>query len=416
MISLRLFYGRDHEDMIRRLQKAKDEEIFVSTLEVRATFLDEAVIEAITDLLLAKQVETVQLDDCGAYLNKQAIRMARALGNVKNLRLSEPTFLCQFFLDCLLMSATKLANLRIQDHLSVDQIGALSKGLKENVGLRVLDLSRSRLDDVSILASGLCENKNLNCLKLRSVSLNDQNIGDIVESLKNHPTLTSLDLSFNHFRNLDHVSDLVRSTTCIRELFLGYQNVWQAPKLDVTQLTRALKINSSLTKLSLARNKLNDGDAEVLASALLENTTLQDLDLRENKITDCGITSLTLAVSLNTAIKRLNVANNPFAEQGTEALLATVMKNFNIVHIELNDCSNTAWQIRYYASLNKGGRRLFVENPSISVWPLALEKVNNIDWLRESSGSFKISAGSEKLDVLYYLLRGPALFDGRGFN
>jgi hypothetical protein len=412
MASLLLYHGRDCDEMVRRLKKARESNLMVSTLEIRETVLEEDVMEAIVDLLLTKQVETVQLNDCGAYLNKQAIQMARALGNVKNLCLSEPTFLSRFFLDSLLVEATNLANLRIQDYLSAGQVKALSEGLKVNQSLEYLDLSRSRLDDISSLAPGLRENKCLQFLKLRSLNLDDVNSVEVLDALKTHPTLKVLDLSFNHFRQLDNVTRFVSENHNLRDLSIGYQNVWQTPKANVTLFIRALQSNTSLISLSLARSKMNDGDAENLAAMLRRNTTLQNLDVRENRLSDHGVRTLAEALASQKTLRKLNVASNPFSSEGIEYLLATVRDNVNLVHVELSDSSSTADQVRYYATLNKCGRRLIYENPSLGVWPLALEKVNTMDLEEEYCSALAANEEGQKLDALYFFLQGPALFEG----
>jgi hypothetical protein len=49
----------------------------------------------------------------------------------------------------------------------------------------------------------------------------------------------------------------------------------------------------------------------------------------------------------------------------------------------------------------------------LSLWPLALDRVNKMDWDGESSDAFDLSDDtSYQADVLFYLLKGPALFEG----
>jgi Ran GTPase-activating protein (RanGAP) involved in mRNA processing and transport len=414
MTTIRLYNGRDNDAMVRRLKDAINGDIQVSTLEVRGTVLDEHVIEAIVVLLLKRDIETVQLDDCGAYLNKPAISMARALGNVKNVRLSEPTFLSQYFLDSLLMSATKLKHLRIQDHLDTRQIEALSKGLKVNTSVEILDLSRSRFDSFTILANGLKENACLKELKLRSLGLSDDHVGEILTALKNHPTLESLDLSFNHCRHVGNLAEFLDERKSIRELSLGYQNLWQAPKFDVRGLAQALRTNTTLKILSLSRNKLTDVDARLLAEGLHDNSTLESLDVRENNLSDDGIVALANAAEESgTGLRRLSVIKNPFRMKGALALLNAVRNNLNLAHLEIAQNESLSKEIRYFAALNKGGRKLLREAPTLSLWPLALDRVNKMDWDGESSDAFDLSDDtSYQADVLFYLLKGPALFEG----
>jgi hypothetical protein len=416
MATIRLYYGRDTDEMVRRLKEAKNGDFVVSNLEVRETaVLDENVIEAIADLLLERSVETVHLDACGAHLNKQALRMARALGNVKNVRLSEPTFLSQYFLDFLLMSATKLENLRIQDHLDCRQIEALASGLEANSSLATLDLSMSRLDSFSILAKGLKMNSSLQTLRLRSLGLRDEHVDDILDSIKHHPTLKSLDLSFNYCRNLNNIAEFLDINNNISELVLGYQNMWQSPKIDINELAKALKRNTSVAVLSLPRNKLSDQDAGLLATALLENSTLKSLDVRENLFSDDGIITLANAAEKGPSLRKLNVMKNPFGIRGSLALLTAVRENTKLVHVELgaDNVGQPSQHIRYFTALNRGGRRLLYENPPLSLWPLALERVSKIDWDEESGDMLDVpDGGSHQLDVLYFLLQGPVFFEG----
>lgn len=195
MSTLRLYYGRDSDEMIQLLKHAQHRTVAVTRLEVRETVLDEQVVEAIIQLLLSSPIEVVQLDDCGAYFNEQTIQLAETLGRIRSLRLSEPTFLSKFFLDRLLISATNLTHLRIQGHLERDQMMSLAEGLKENRTLHTLDLSRSRVGDFSSLSDGMRQNSTLKSLKLRSIGLRDENITELLQSLEDHSQLESIDVS-----------------------------------------------------------------------------------------------------------------------------------------------------------------------------------------------------------------------------
>jgi len=143
--NIRLFCGRDSDGMVRKLEDAMVNNKAVSCLEIRETALEDDVIDSIVDLLSKGSVKTIHLEDCSAqHLNKSAVKLVEALGNCRDVRLSEHTFLSKFFLDDFLESAKHLKNLRIRDHLVVEQVEALSKGLASNKILHSLDLSRSR--------------------------------------------------------------------------------------------------------------------------------------------------------------------------------------------------------------------------------------------------------------------------------
>lgn len=474
METIRLCYGRDSDEMVRRLVDAtkqqeqrqgddnddygtdggnddSDDVDRIVTLEVRETVLDEAVIAAIADFLIQRNVETVHLDDCGARLNGQAVRMARALGQVKNVRLSEPTFLSQFFLDSMLLSSSTLETLRLQDNLDCRQLQALSSGLVATTCLRSLDLSRSRIDSFDILAKGLKGNSSLQQLKLRSLGIGDHHMVCIVTAIGTHPSLTSIDMSFNHCRQTSELAKFLfnksRTTVVgvppINELDMGYQNVWQAPKMNLSSLFDALEGNIPLRCLSLPRSKLDDDDARLLSKAISSNVHLEVLDIRENKIYDAGMESIGTALSKCTSsLQRINVMTNPFGKVGADALLDASKKNYRIIKIDININDNHVLltdQIRYYTALNRGGRKLLCEkNLPLSLWPHALERVNSIDWeehifaehgtktktkarTRTRRGTTAMTMSSEKtmnltsspqFDVIYFMLQGPVLFEG----
>ena len=446
MSTIRLFYGRDTADMVRRIRDAAERASgclgcpsthpHVSRLEVRETVLEDEVIEAIVDLIEKQHdgVDTVNLDDCGAYLNKQAVQMARALGQCKVVRLSEPTFLTNFFLESFLVSATRLKNLRIQDRFLTDQIEALAKGLTMNKTLEDLDLSRSRLleDSTSILAGGLEQNTSLLKLKLKSLKLSDDGFEQLLLSLMFHPTLQELDLSFNHCRDMTSVANYLRSNNHLQVLNIGYQNMWQAAHLDVSELASALMENTSLKRLSLARCKLSDDDAIILAGALRHNSTLKHLDVRENHFTDIGIEALAFAISdkaegygegnndSRCGLRKISVAKNPFGRAGTLALLQAVETNWNLFHVDITKYphpeSTIVGKIRYYTALNRGGRRLLVANLPSSIWPFILKRIWSLDWCDDDDNdrdvddfnqdSSKESAiDSRAFDVTFYMLR-----------
>lgn len=414
MSTVRLCYGQDTDEMVNRIREYQfsDSKEPISALEIRETVLDDRVSGVIADLLQARRVKTVLLDDCGAYLNQQVVRMARAMGSVENIRLSEPTFLVREFLECLLSSATKLTNLRIQCRFDRRQVESLAKGLKENKSVKILDLSRSRLDSFFPLAHGLEDNTSVTELRLRSLGLNDENIGVLLEALRGRSTLTVLDLSFNHCRSMEAVAALVSDPGCrLHELVLGFQNMWQSSQIEFAALARALRKNKSITKLSLRRNKLKDSDLLLLTTALTCNYTLQQLDLRENLISSEGIRALAAVLMNGASIRRINVSKNPFDEVGSLALLNAARNNHALIQVEVGRGCPQSHEIRFETALNHGGRGLLVMNTPLALWPWVLQRINNLDFQNEESFVDEDDGRSLKFDVLHHMLRSPALFE-----
>ena len=431
----RFFSGRECDGMAQKLEDAAAMNRAVSSLTIRDTALEEDAIDSIVDLLSKGSVKTIHLGDCSAQLDNSAHRLVEALGNCRDVRLSERTFLSKFYLDAFLGSATQLKNLRIRDHLLVEQVEALSRGLASNKILHTLDLSRSRIDCISILADGLkggCAKE----LKLRSIGLRDSQLFTLMEALETSPScakspsspntaaataLESLDLSFNRLRNLKCIGDFLKQDNCnLKELLIGYQNLWMPSSsgthIDVSEIANALFLNKKLTTLKLTRNELNDSDAILFAVALSENRTLETLDLRENNIADDGVIALAEAAQFSRGLKQLQLRGNPFGARASLALLEAAQNNFNLFFIGDNgrgDSDVINKQIRYHTALNRGGRKLLLDvTTPFGLWPLVLEKQASLLEQEEADEGSDATMGT---DVIFYLLKqSPATFFSTG--
>eukprot|EP00536_Pseudo-nitzschia_multiseries_P012442 jgi/Psemu1/326824/estExt_fgenesh1_pg.C_4770007 len=444
MVTIRLYSGRDSDETVRKLEDAVENKKHVSSVEIRKTVLEEEVIEAIVNLVSNGSVETVHLDDCGAHLNRSAVRIAEAIGKCKYVRLYESTFLSKFFLENLLVSATNLKSLRIQDYLLSEQVEALSKGLRSNDTLLTLDLSRSRIDNFSALAEGM-RGACMRRLNLRSIGLQSHHATILLSSLESCPALESLDLSFNHIRDVSSIGKFLRCPDCnLRELMIGYQNLWQGHRIDASEIAGALTINEGLKTLELPRNELDDSSATEFAAALASNSALETLDLRENNLSDAGVSALAASARASKGLRRLQLGDNAFGTIGLLALLDAASHNYNLVHLD-DDNNNIVEgincdknenenedenedddkyirrQIHYHTTLNRDGRKLLLEEPPLGLWPRVMERCSRLDGNRSAKTNARtlgIGIGIEDTslgaDSLYYLLKAnPALIARR---
>lgn len=212
---------------------------------------------------------------------------------------------------------------------------------------------------------------------------------------------------------MDHIADFINKESRINDLQLGYQNVWQAPKVSIAALAQSLKKNESIKSLSLARNKLNDEDAYLIADAIREHPLIEAMNLSENKITDDGVVSISRSLEKNPSLRELCLQKNPFGMVGYQSILNAVRINHGLFQIKVVNYGFITRQIQYETALNRGGRKLLFDHPPLSLWPKALERVNHIDdLLGDDFNQIGASAYSHRPDVLFYLLKGPALFEG----
>ena len=95
-------------------------------------------------------------------------------------------------------------------------------------------------------------------------------------------------------------------------------------------LTRALRVNTSLSFLTLYNNSIGAGEANSLAEALKVNTSLSSLDLKFNSIGIEGANSLAQALRVNTTLSSLNLNYNSIGVEGANSLAQALRSNTSL--------------------------------------------------------------------------------------
>jgi hypothetical protein len=203
---------------------------------------------------------------------------------------------------------------------------------------------------------------------------------------------------------------LKRPDCRLKELLVGYQNLWQPNRngtnIVVSAIAGALSHNTRLTTLKLPRNELSDEDAILFAVALSDNSTLETLDLRENNLRDDSVVALAEAARWSRGLHQLHLRGNPFGTRASQALLEAAANNFHLSFVgdngrDVDEETTINQEIRYHTALNRGGRKLLLEvTPHLALWPLVLEKqTSRPNWEDYPPGS------DMRNDVLFYLLK-----------
>jgi Ran GTPase-activating protein (RanGAP) involved in mRNA processing and transport len=244
--------------------------------------------------------------------------------------------------------------------------------------------------------------------------------------------LVKLELS-NSFR--DRQDSASSSSNHVREedTLIGYQSEKRREHM-LSWLYPALAINTSLRILHLASNGLKDEDIPPLCYAV-SHSQVTMLDLKSNCITNYG--AQILAEHLPPKLERLWLLGNPLGIEGARAL----KQELEHTHVNLIDLRIPIYnsfelipelekiqeECYYFLLLNKGGRRILVEEqydndlPSwsarnmtndrplkvpLGLWALVLERVNRIDlgvpWCR--APAFQC-AETNRAEVMYHLLK-----------
>jgi hypothetical protein len=249
----------------------------------------------------------------------------------------------------------------------------------------------------------------LTVLLLAHCKLNGDDHADnfalLLESLIHHPTLQC----FNVYgmtcrtRATSALANMLTSSSC-QLWHLGLKNNLNTPedKLDVTRLIQALRTNTTLTNLQLSGNNVHDDDMEPLADILTHhNSTLKGLGLTANNIGNAGLRSFATRLADMRGLRFLDVQRNQFDAEAKEEIIAALENNFELERLDLDGTYHE--QKSFYLGLNKGGRRLLLNsNAPLALWPLVLERASKLTFGRNRPFAH--------LDVVYCLVRGPALF------
>ncbi|KAF9432970.1 hypothetical protein BGZ76_010047 [Entomortierella beljakovae] len=113
------------------------------------------------------------------------------------------------------------------------------------------------------------------------------------------------------------LSEMLKSNTTLTYLCLAFNRI----EYDgVLALSEGLRANSALTSLNLNSSKVGDSGMFALSAALKVNTTLANLYLSQNLIGPEGAQALSDALKINTALTKLDLRYNNIGDEGTLAL------------------------------------------------------------------------------------------------
>ena len=296
---------------------------------------------------------------------------------------------------------------------------SLEQGLGNNSSLESFTLKCCRFGDpsaVRLLAQGLRRNGNLRYVTIRSCfvenghALDDLSLGTLIQALELNTKLTTLDVSGNKCldRGMAALATLL-DRTHMQKLDISSQCIERDESMNISMLVASLGRTTSLQRLDLRFNKLNDEDMAYLAAALSHNESIRFLGLASNQIGNVGLSILASKVPQFRGLSQLVLTNNLFDADGASELAVAMQSNLQLGVVECDFRIPNTRIIQYYADLNWAGRKYLSETtpklislPS-SLWPFVIQRVNRLT--RKDNGIERCA------NVLYFLLReGPALF------
>ena len=306
--------------------------------------------------------------------------------------------------------------------LSTVAARSLAHGLSQNSMLEIFDLIGCRFEEASTLPSlarglrwsCLLEQVRIQyCFQSNGHVLGDTALAELLFAIGEHNReLKVLDLRGNQCVSaaITAVAKLLYRTS-LQRLNLSSQCVRTAPndqnedgddldpggqqsiRMDLSLLVAALSRTTTLRELDLRYNCLDDSDVAYLCAALKHNVSIQYLGLASNRISNVGISIMAAEISEFQGLRKIDMTNNRYDGQGLVEL-ATAMKanesveTMQLDRVECNDPSLAqagrceAWKvIRYYADLNRSGRRHLNQKRggrriTDALWPLILSRAS----------------------------------------
>ncbi|CAF1090641.1 unnamed protein product [Didymodactylos carnosus] len=134
-----------------------------------------------------------------------------------------------------------------------------------------------------------------------------------------------------------YLGELIRATTKLSQISMSGANIdshW------ATEVASALKVNRSVTVLSLDFCQIGDDGAKALGEMLMMNRKLSCLEVKKNQITDVGAKALASGLKQNSTLLQLRVGGNNFSadSKGGKELPRRVA-HFEFLDPELRDSS-----------------------------------------------------------------------------
>lgn len=215
---------------------------------------------------------------------------------------------------------------------------ALKDGLSTNTSLRSLKVSGLELfsspSAVTALADALSKNSALESLNLRESSLADISLAQLLRSVKEHPSITVLNLSRNYLGARTKSNAASSSSSASSPVALD----------AVAEMLRSE--SSKLESLDLSHQYQHHP-----TTSPQSNTSKDEAELRQIQQHKAFGKALD-ALSTNTTLKRIDLSGNPGClsdPSSTKALASCIVNNTCLEHADVSGCGMPSQSISYLA-------------------------------------------------------------------
>jgi len=192
--------------------------------------------------------------------------------------------------------------------------------------------------------------------------IRNEEIEDIVWTIKNTTVITKLNLSYHYHGDKDGklIGEALRTNNSLTLLNFNY-NLLRGD--SIKKICNSLRNNTKLTVLELSSNNIDFEGGTIIGRMLKFNTTLEQLNLSYNLISDQGVHEIGKALKVNRILKKLNLCKNEITSIST--LCEALKVNKTLIHLRLDQNFIRGEDIGKAMMVNKGLVQLYLNGCKI---------------------------------------------------
>ncbi len=155
----------------------------------------------------------------------------------------------------------------------------------------------------------------------------------LAEFIKHNSNVTDISLDLPSNKRFSEITEALKVNSSITKI--RFNNSYLEDK-GAIELADTLKINSSITKVELPFNGIKNEGSKALAEILKVNSNITDIDLSINQIGNDGLKALADAIKINYSVTNIDLYTNRFGTIGVIALAEALKINSTIQTIDLS--------------------------------------------------------------------------------
>ena len=224
--------------------------------------------------------------------------------------------------------------------LSELQIISLCKALQGTSLLTFLDINHNEVtrEAANELATVLKNNKLLQHLNFSACNFQEDTLMLVADSLA-YVTLVSFDVSYNIIteKSAKQIAVFLSKSIYLEQLSLCA--CFAENSIAAMEIFKAIKQHSSLTHLDLKLNVFNNDLVELIASVLEHNLNIKCLDLGQCNLQKSRFIKIFNSLAKSNAFQYLNLEENIFNESIVSKITSFVHRNSMLKHLNLCNCN-----------------------------------------------------------------------------